>query len=129
MQAVRYIREQLRTRRLGKFTQEEGAEEKWEEPAASDVEELVWSEIREAGFQGKGVKTRELRRLWSRRDRIAKDVQLLELGKAGGVSAKRKMTSGNMRRACIGGGKRCMVKVISTAEAHAAQGGEEGGAE
>ena len=30
LQAVRYIRNQLRTRRLGKFTQEEGAEEEWE---------------------------------------------------------------------------------------------------
>ena len=47
LQAVRFIRNELKTRRLGNFTQEEGAEEKWEEPAASDVEEGVWSDIRE----------------------------------------------------------------------------------
>ena len=69
LQAVRYIREQLRTRRLGKFTQEGGAAEKWEEPEASDVEELVWSEIREEGFRGKKLKDMDLRRIWLRRDK------------------------------------------------------------
>ena len=126
LQAVNYIREQLRSRRLGKFIQEEHDEEKWEEPEASDVEDRVWSEIREAGFQGKGVQTRELRRLWSRRQTNAKEVELLELGKAGGVYAKRKRTSGNMRRACIGGGHRSMV-TVTTAAAHEAHRGEEGG--
>ena len=48
LHAVKYIRERLRARREGKFTQEEGAsQEKWEEPEASDVEMAVWSQIRE----------------------------------------------------------------------------------
>ena len=48
LQAVRYIRERLRTRREGKFTQEEGASEQvWGEPEASDVEMEVLSQIRE----------------------------------------------------------------------------------
>ena len=39
LQAVKYIREELRQRREGKFTQEEGASEQvWEEHEASDVE-------------------------------------------------------------------------------------------
>ena len=47
LHAVRYIREQLRTRRLGKFTKEEGAEEEWAEPDVNDVKEQVWTDIRE----------------------------------------------------------------------------------
>ena len=129
LQAVKYIREQLRTRRLGKFTQEEGAEQEWEEPEASDVEEEVWSEIREEGFRGKKLKNRDLRRIWSRRDSIAKQVELLELGKAGGVFKKKVRTSGKMRRGCIGAGQRCSVAVSSPAEVHEAQGGEKGGKE
>ena len=77
LQAVKYIREQLRTRRLGKFTQEEGAQEEWEEPEATDVEEEVWTQIREEGFGGKKLKNRDLRRIWIRRDAIAKAVELL----------------------------------------------------
>ena len=68
MHAVKYIREQLRTRRLGKFTQEEGAEEQWAEPEASDVEDAVWTEIREEGFAGKKLKNRDLRRVWTRKE-------------------------------------------------------------
>ena len=47
LQAVRYIREQLRTRRVGKFTENAKHEEIWEEPDASDVEDDVWTDIRE----------------------------------------------------------------------------------
>ena len=64
MHAVRYIREQLRTKRLGKFTQEEGAEEEWGEPEVNDVEEQVWTEIRQGGFGGNQVNNRDLRRIW-----------------------------------------------------------------
>ena len=66
---------------------------------------------------------REMKRIWSRRAKLAEQVELLELGKAGGVSHKRKQTSGAMRQACLGVGQRRAV-----AEAPAAQeGGEEGG--
>ena len=84
LQAVKYIREQLRTRRLGKFTQVEHAEEEWEEPEATDVPHEVWTVIRETGFGGKNVKNRDLMRVWSRRHTIAKNVKLLELGGTGG---------------------------------------------
>ena len=70
---------------MGKFTQAEGAhEEEWEEPEASDVEMEVWSQIRD-GFNGKKVKNRDLKRLWSRRNTLAKEVELIELASAGGV--------------------------------------------
>ena len=55
LNAVRYIREQLRTMRFGKFTKEEGVEEEWEELEVNDVEEQVWTEIRERGFGGNNV--------------------------------------------------------------------------
>ena len=55
LHAVRYIREHLRTKRLGKFTKKEDAEEEWEEPDVNAVSEQVWSEIRDAGFWRHGV--------------------------------------------------------------------------
>ena len=64
LQAVRYIREQLRTRRLGKFTKEEGFDEEWEEPAVNDVEEKAWTEIPLGGFGANNVKNRDLKRIW-----------------------------------------------------------------
>ena len=95
LQAVTYIREQLRTRRLGKFTKEEGAgedgaEEEWEEPEVNDVEEQVWTEIRERGFGGNKVKNRDLMRIWIRRTNLAKAVELLELVRAGWVHKRRR---------------------------------------
>ena len=46
----------------------------------------VWCQIREEGFgTKKEVKTRDVTRLWSRRHQIARGVELLELGRAGGV--------------------------------------------
>ena len=113
LQAVRYIRERLRTRREGKFTQEEGAsQEKWEEPDASDVEVAVWSEIREEGFGGKKLKTRDVKRLWRRRHTTAQDVERLELGCAGGVFKTNKRQRGALRRGCLGCGQRgpCQAK-------------------
>ena len=87
----------------------------------------MWTQIREEGFRGKKLKNRDLRRVWIRRHQIAKDVELLELGRTGGVFKRRKRTSGAMRRACGGGGQRCAVAVSSPAEVHEAQGGEEKG--
>ena len=49
--------------------EEEGAEEEWAEPEVNDVEEQVWTEIREGGFGGNNVKNRGLRRIWTRRPR------------------------------------------------------------
>ena len=121
LQVVKYTREPLGARRLGKFTKKENAKEEWEEPGEDDVSEQVWSEIRDAGFGGRNVKQRDLNRIWSRRAKLAEQVELLELGKAGGCYHKRKRTSGAMRQACIGVGQRRAV-----AEAPAAQ---EGGAE
>ena len=121
LKAVQYIREQLKTKRLGKFTQEQGAEE-WAEPA--DVEEQVWTEIRERGFRGT-VRNRCLRRLWERRATIATEVERLELGRAGGVNRLHKRTSGAWRRACTGGGQRSLTAEVSEALA-AHEGGEEG---
>ena len=69
------------------------------------------------------MKMRELKRIWSRRAKLAEQVELLELGKAGGVSHKRKRTSGAMRQACVGVEKR---RAVSEAPA-AQEGGEEGG--
>ena len=94
LQAVKYIREQLRTRRLGKFTQGEGAQEEWEEPEATDVQDEVWTQIREEGFGGKKLKNRDLRRIWIRRDKITKNVELLELGISGGVFKRNMRTKG-----------------------------------
>ena len=48
LNALRYIREQLRTMRLGAFFQEEGQEEEWQEPKG--VEDHVWIEIRKTGI-------------------------------------------------------------------------------
>ena len=88
--AVRYIRQALRIRRLGKFTKKENdKEEEWEEPHEDDVPDEVWVQISDGGFGG-FVKMRDLRWSWSRRAKLAEQVELLELGKAGGVSHKRK---------------------------------------
>ena len=97
LQAVKYMREQLRTRRLGKFTQDEHDEEKeeWEEPEADDVPHEVWTVIREKGFGGKNVKNRDLMRIWNRRHTIAKNVELLELGGTGGVFKRNQRSTGN----------------------------------
>ena len=121
MQAVKYIRQQLRKRRLGKFTQEEGAQEEWEEPEATDVQEEVWAQIREDGFGGKNVKSRDLKRIWIRRHTIAQNVDLLELGISGGVFKRNRRTEGKMRQGCSGSGQRCAVAVSRP------EGGEEGG--
>ena len=49
--AVIYIRQALRTRRLGKFTKKENdKEEEWEEPHDDDVPDEVWVQIRGGGF-------------------------------------------------------------------------------
>ena len=51
--AVRYIRQALKTRRLGKFTKKENddeEEEEWEEPHEDDVPNGVWVQIRDEGF-------------------------------------------------------------------------------
>ena len=53
---------------------------------------------------------------------IAKNVKLLELGKAGGVFKRIKRTNGAVRRGCLGGGQRSAVAVSK-------EGGEEGGEE
>ena len=88
------------------------------------MEMAVWSEIREEGFGGKKLKTRDVKRLWRRRHTIAQDVERLELGCAGGVFKTNKRQSGAMRRACLGCGQRGMVEVMKCAK-----GGEEGGQE
>ena len=67
------------------------------------------------------MKNMSLRRIWTRRATIAKRVELLELGRAGGVHNKRKRTAGAMRQACLGGGQRCVAAEVS--EAFAAQEG------
>ena len=124
MNALRYIREQLRTMRLGTFFQEEGQEEEWQEPKG--VEDHVWTEIRKKGFAGAGskVRNRDLRRTWERKDKITEHVELLELGKTGGVHSKKRRLTGAMRQACQGGGQRCVVSKV-TAEALAPhEGGE-----
>ena len=121
--ALRYTRQSLGTRRLGKFTKEENdKEEEWEDPHEDDVPDEVWVQIRDEGFGGRNVKMMEMKRIWSRRAKLAEQVELLELGKAGGVSHKRKRTSGAMRQACVGVGQRRAV-----AEAPAAQEGVEEG--
>ena len=81
LNALRYIREQLRTMRLGTFFQELHQEEEWQEP--KEVEDHVWTEIRKQGFVGVGskVRHRDLRRTWERKDKITEHVELLELGK------------------------------------------------
>ena len=104
---VKFIREQLRMRKLGNFTHAG-----WDEPEAEDVEVQVWTEIREAGFGSKSIKNRDLTRLWSRRATIAHHVQALELGRTQGAS----------REACSGGGQRSMVQLVE-------ESGEEGGEE
>ena len=89
--AARYIRKALKTRGLGKFTKKENdKEEEWEEPHEDDVPDEVWVQIRDEGFGGSNVRIRELKRIWGRRAKLAKQIELLELGKAGGVSHKRK---------------------------------------
>ena len=114
---VKFIREQLRMRRLGKFTPAG-----WQEPEAEDVEVQVWTEIRQAGFGGRSLKNRDLTRLWSRRATIAQQVQALELGRTGGIYKRMTRTSGASREACSGGGQRSMVQLVE-------ESGEEGGEE
>ena len=80
----------MRIRRLGKFTKKENDKEaEWEEPHEDDVPDEVWVQISDGGFGG-FVKMRDLKWTWSRRAKLAEQVELLELGKAGGVSHKRK---------------------------------------
>ena len=82
--AVRYIRQALRTRRLGKFTKNDNdKEEEWEEPHEDDVPDEVWVQIRDEGFGRRNVKMRDLKWIWSRRAKLAEQVELLELGKVG----------------------------------------------
>ena len=89
------------------------------------MEMNVWCQIRNAGFgSGKQVKYRELKRLWRRRHSVAKEVELLELGRAGGVFKTCKRGAGASRQVCRGGGQRGMVAV-----SRPAAGGEEGGQE
>ena len=109
--------------RLGTFFQEEGQEEAWEEP--KEVEDHVWAEIRNKGFAGAGskVRNRDLRRTWERNDKIAEHVELLGLGKTGGVHSKNGRLIGAMRQACQGGGQRCVVGKVSKALA-AHEGGD-----
>ena len=83
LHAVIYLREALRTKRLGQFTKKDNDKEEWEEPDEDDVSDQVWSEIRDAGFGGRNVNKRDLTRIWSRRANLAEQVELLELGKAG----------------------------------------------
>ena len=128
--AVKYIREQLRTKRIGVFTQKEDkeGEEDWEEPDDADVPHEVWTLIREEGFRGRNVKTRDLRRIWVRRHTIAKDVERLELGGTGGVYKTNKRSSGKSRRGCLGSGQRNCVVVSRLPTVHE-EGGEEEGKE
>ena len=84
LQGVRYIAEQLYAKNLGKVLEPEKGIQGWEEPEAPDIEDKVWAEIRLAGF-GKTVKSRDVKRLWARRRAIRQQVEVLELGKAGGV--------------------------------------------
>ena len=88
--ALSFIRKALKTRGLGKFTKKENNEEEgegkndqlWEEPHEDDVPDEVWVQIRDGGF-GRNVKMRDLKWIWSRRAKLAEQVELLELGKAG----------------------------------------------
>ena len=107
--------------------EEDSGEEAWEEPEEDAVCEGVWTEIRQEGFAGRRLKNRDLKRVWARRAKIANEVELLELGRAGGALKRKRMTNGAMMRACLGGGQRCVVAVSRPAEVHEAQGGEEGG--
>ena len=110
--------------------QDKQGEEKWEEPEAEDVEEEVWKQIREKGFGGKKLKNRCLRRIWRRRAKLAKEVHLLELGKAGGVFTEQRRTAGKKRLACRGRGHRCAVAEVHVAGKEAGEeGGEEAGKE
>ena len=136
--AVKFIREQLRTKRIGVFTQKEDkeGEEDWKEPEENDVPHDVWILIREEGFRGRNVRTRDLRRTWARRNTIAKEVDLLELGGAGGVYKTNKRSSGKSRRGCTGSGQRTAVVVSRLPRVHeeggeeeGKEGGEEGGEE
>ena len=109
LKAVKYMREKFFALKLGKFHDEQKLDlEHWDEPELSAVPEEVWTEIRMAGFAGK-VKNRDLRRIWERRASIRQKVELLELGKAGGVFKKAVRTSGKTRRQCSGEGVRTMV--------------------
>ena len=81
------------------------------------------------GFAPK-AKSRDLKRIWKRRAKIRQKVELLELGKVGGVYKKAKRTSGKMRRACIGQGMRSAVALEPAPKkrrVEAEEGGEEGG--
>ena len=110
--------------------QDQSGIEKWEEPEAEDVEEEVWKQIRETGFGGKKLKNRCLRRIWSRRAKIAKEVDELELGKAGGVFSVQRRTAGKQRQACLGRGhRRAVAEVLVAGKEAGEEGGEEAGKE
>ena len=109
LKAVKYMREKFFALKLGKFHDEQNLDlEHWDEPELAAVPEKVWTAIRMAGFAGK-VKNRDLRRLWTQRASIRHKVELLELGKAGGVYKKALRTSGKSRRMCRGVGMRTAV--------------------
>ena len=125
LQAVKFIREKLFDWKLGKFLDEAKRDLKhWQEPEASEVPEDVWTAIRRAGF-GSAVKNRDLTRVWQRRASIRKKVELLELGKAGGVFKKAVRHPGKSRRQCSGQGSRTMV-VLEPAPKRRRVEGEEG---
>ena len=123
-QAVKYIREQLYARGLGKFDAEKEGKEGWEEPEASDVEDDVWAEIRSSGF-GKKVRSRDLKRIWRRRAQISLEVELLELGKSGGIFRKAQRTLGKARRMSIGQGMRSVVALEPAPKRRRVEGQEE----
>ena len=110
--------------------QDQSGIEKWEEPEVEDVDEEVWRQIRLKGFGGKKVKNRCLKRIWMRRAKIAKAVDELELGKAGGVFSVQRRTAGKQRQACLGRGHRRAVAEVHVAGKEAGEeGGEEAGKE
>ena len=121
---MKFIAEKLKLKNQGTFLIEESGKEQWEEPEASDVEEEVWTEIRKAGFGAK-VRNRDLRRIWKRRASIRERIELLELGKAGGVFRKAKRTAGKVRRMCVGEGVRSMVVLEPVPKRRRVEGEEE----
>ena len=132
LKAVKYMREKFFALKLGKFHDEQNLDlEHWDEPELAAVPEKVWTAIRMAGFAGK-VKNRDLRRLWMQRASIRQKVELLELGKAGGIYKQAVRTKGKSRRLCQGLGMRTMVvlePVPKRRRVEHEEGGEEGGEE
>ena len=113
LQAVKYIAKQLYARKLGalragSWDDQKLDKEHWEEPEAAAVPLDVWTQIRQAGF-GATVRNRELSRVWERRSKIRQKIELLELGRAGGVYKRSVRTKGKTRRDCTGDGVRTMV--------------------